>query len=147
MTRLGPGASPCNWVKVEETKLFILADAAAVAAAVGAARAFAAAAALPPDPAARLAIVTEELVSNLIDHAAMPEGACIELGLSLDDDRVHLRLVDRAEPFDPRSVAVAKIPARGGGAGLALVRAWARIDGYAREGETNVTRLSLSASG
>lgn len=147
MTRLGPGAAPCNWVKVEETKLYIPADVAAVAAAVGAARAFAAAAALPPEPAARLAVVTEELVSNLIDHAAMPAGAMIELALVIIDDRVHLRLVDRAAPFDPRGATVAPIPDRGGGAGLALVRAWARIDSYTRDGDANVTRLSLPASG
>lgn len=130
---------------MDETQFCIPADAGAVAAAVDAAHAFAVAADLPPEPAARLAIVTEELVCNLVDHAVMPAGATIELALGLADGRVRLRLVDPAVPFDPRSPPPAAIPARGGGAGLALVAAFARIDAYRREGDRNLLLLSLPA--
>ncbi|MFZ4688875.1 MAG: ATP-binding protein [Polymorphobacter sp.] len=123
------------------------ADTAAVGAAVAAARAFAAANALPIETAARLAIIVEELVSNLIDHAGLAPDARIELTLSRAGDAVSIGLADPGAPFDPRTAAFTateRPPARGGGAGLALVRAWATIDGYSRADGRNLLQLTLA---
>jgi anti-sigma regulatory factor (Ser/Thr protein kinase) len=135
-----------NPPRVDPAKLCIVIDDAAVAVAVAAAHAFAVAAALPSETAARLAIVVEELVANLVDHAGLPAGAGLELTLARAGARVAITLVDPATPFDPRSDAPSPaIPERGGSAGLALVRAFARIDGYDRDGDRNLLRLSMPA--
>jgi serine/threonine-protein kinase RsbW len=127
-------------------------DDAVVGKVVAATRGFGAA--LAPEAAARLVIIAEELVSNLVDHGGLPGGAVIEFALDLAGGRVRLTLVDPAAAFDPRNVPEAPIsadflevpiPARGGGAGLSLVRAWAVIEGYERVGERNVLTLSLPA--
>lgn len=126
-------------------ELSILADGTAVTVAVGSARRFAAD--LPVRVADRLAIIVEELMENLVEHAVQPPGAVIRLGLWVDAGRVWLTLVDQAAPFDPRHAAVMPIPARGGGAGLALVRAWTRIDSYDRDADCNVLLLSIPLAG
>ncbi|MBC7521617.1 MAG: ATP-binding protein [Sandarakinorhabdus sp.] len=129
-------------------RLCIAVGGAAVAQAVAAAHAFAASAALPAETAARLAIVVEELVANLVDHADLPACAELELTLARAGARIAITLVDPATPFDPRSDAPSPaIPERGGSAGLALVRAFARIDGYDRDGDRNLLRLSMPAAG
>lgn len=119
-----------------------LADDAAVAKVTAAARAFGET--LPPGPAARLAIIAEELVSNLIDHGAMPAGTRIGLALALEAGAIRMTLTDAAVPFDPRTAEPAAIPARGGGAGLALVRAWAVIERYDRVDGRNVLVLTVA---
>lgn len=97
---------------------------------------------LAPQDAARLAVVVEELVMNLFDHGGVTGGAGVLLGIVREAGGVRMLLVDPGSPFDPRSCAVeAAIPDRGGGAGLALVRAWAEIVDY-RSGE-GVNRLEL----
>lgn len=95
--------------------------------------------------AARLAIVVEELVVNLVDHGGMDPADAIELGLSRGPDGViALVLIDEGAVFDPRtSDADAAIPERGGGAGLNLVRAWATIVDYRSEGGRNRTEVSI----
>ncbi len=122
-----------------------IADGNAVGRLVAAARLFGAL--LTPETATRLAIITEELVSNLIDHAEMPRGAAINLVLALEAGRVRFILTDQAAPFDPRTPQVEHIrntiPTRGAGAGLALVRAWTVIDSYERVGACNVLTLTL----
>ena len=120
-----------------------IADDGAVRKIVAATREFGAG--LPDEVAARLAIIAEELVSNLIDHAALPAGAAIEFGLALAGGRVWLTLSDTAAAFDPRVVTDAAIPVRGGSAGLTLVRAWAEIASYDRVRDRNVLKLSLPA--
>ena len=109
---------------------------------VDAARRFAAD--LPALVGVRLAIIVEELVSNLLDHAALPAQATLSLQLWVADGRLWLRLVDPAPPFDPRMAAPAPVPARGGGAGLALVRAWAEIHAYDCSPGCNTLLLSLA---
>jgi anti-sigma regulatory factor (Ser/Thr protein kinase) len=126
---------------VETTELVIPADAAAVAAAIGLARRFAVD--MPPRDADRLAIIVEELVENLVEHAAQPPGAVIRLALWMEAQRLWLQLVDEAPPFDPRHAGVTPIPARGGSVGLALVRAWTQIESYDSADGRNVLRLSM----
>ena len=121
-----------------------IADADAVGTLVTAARTFGAS--LPPETAARLAIIAEELVSNLIDHAEMNADATIEITLAQEAACIWLTLIDQAPAFDPRRAVSNDIPARGGSAGLALVRAWAEIKSYDRINGRNVLTLSLPIS-
>jgi anti-sigma regulatory factor (Ser/Thr protein kinase) len=130
---------------VATIELSMPADGMAVAVAVAAARRFSAD--LPARLADRLAIIVEELVENLVEHAVQPPGAVIRLGIRIEAGRVWLTLVDEAAPFDPRRAMPTSTPARGGGAGLALVRAWTRIEGYDREAGCNVLKLSMPLSG
>lgn len=118
-------------------------DAAAVAHALALVHEFAAAHGLSAAAAGRLAIVVEELVANLVDHARLPAAARLELVLVPAGDRVQLVLTDPATPFDPRLATPAAIPVRGGNAGLALVRAFARFENYDRVAGRNVLRLSV----
>jgi anti-sigma regulatory factor (Ser/Thr protein kinase) len=101
----------------------------AVAAAVDR---FAVAQALGAVTARRLAIVAEEIVANLLDHAAHDRDIAFTLTLEPLGDGPGLTLVDDSDAFDPRSVAPAEMPnpERGGGVGLTLVRAWCDIVSY-----------------
>jgi anti-sigma regulatory factor (Ser/Thr protein kinase) len=130
---------------VATIKLSMPADGTAVTVAVTTARRFAAE--LPVRVADRLAIIVEELVENLVEHAVHPPDASIRLCIWVDAGWVRLKLIDQAAPFDPRSATMMPIPARGGGAGLALVRAWTQIDGYEREAGCNVLLLSMPLAG
>ena len=99
--------------------------------AVTLARAFGEAHSLCPESAARLAILVEELVINLFDHAGLGAGDIVVIGLVREGAAVRLVLADPGRPFDPREAAQdAAIPDRGGGAGLAFVHAWSEIIDY-----------------
>ena len=105
--------------------------------AVGTALALADAIADPARPglAARLAVIVEELVANLVEHGDVAAGTIIEFGMAATADGVRVVLIDDAAPFDPRTAPhVGDRPddGRGGGAGLAIVRAWSRILAYSR---------------
>lgn len=105
--------------------------AEAVVASAVAARAFGIDHALHVDQAARLAIIVEELVLNLVEHGGVDAEGLIELTMSLEDGEIEILLADTGTPFDLREATPgAVIPERGGGAGLDLVRAWAEILDY-----------------
>jgi serine/threonine-protein kinase RsbW len=90
-----------------------------------------------------LSIIVEELVCNLVDYGGRPD-AEIEFALECGADGVRLRLSDRCAPFDPRVDRRADLPPdRGGGAGLAMVRAWSTIEAYERVGGRNTLRLLI----
>ena len=117
-------------------------DETTVAAALELTRDFAVAAHVTDDTSARLAIIVEELVLNLIDHGGA-RGE-IAIALSADTDAISLILIDSGAPYDPRHAAIpATIPDRGGGVGLALVGAWARIVDYTRTEGRNRLILTL----
>ena len=125
--------------------LALAADAAAVGAALAATRGFADAAGLAPGPARRLAIIVEELVANLIDHAGLGADDVIDLALLRHPGQVVVVLGDPAPPFDPRMAPLpADLPPHGG-AGLALVRAFAEGIDYGRNGGRN--RLEVRITG
>jgi anti-sigma regulatory factor (Ser/Thr protein kinase) len=107
-------------------------DAAAVGVALAGAQQFSVAAGLAPTPSRRLAIIVEELVANLRDHAGLGAADTIEMHLSHDADGTILVLTDPAAPFDPRlaPAPTGLPPESGGGAGLALVRAFAASIDY-----------------
>jgi len=94
--------------------------------------------------AARLAIAVEELVTNLYEHGRLGAGDAIELALSRSSDAVILTIIDQGTPFDPRSATQPdSVPDRGGGAGLALVRAWASESDYEVGEKGNRLTISL----
>ncbi len=98
--------------------------------AVDFARAFARESALAPADEARLCILVEELVANLADHGT-PGPVPPMLALMRQPEAVRLVLTDSGSPFDPRAASPEPTQRdRGGGAGLAIVRAWAEILGY-----------------
>lgn len=109
---------------------------------------FAQAVALDQRSAARLAVVAEELVANVIDHGNAGSPLSLELSLTARDDGVALALDDDGVPFDPTAPREFKGPDSdsGGGVGLAILRAWSRELEYAREGGRNRLRLVLPGS-
>ena len=79
----------------------------------------------------RLAIIVEELVTNLYDHAGLTPNDIFEFELSATDANISLIIIDRGTAFDPKVSPLAEeIPARGGGAGLRLLRQWASRTDY-----------------
>lgn len=125
----------------------ILPAAGTVGAALSHARAFCAAHATDADLAARLAIVVEELVMNLVEHGVRPAEDPIALTFARDAAGVRLVIEDGGVPFDPRCAPpVGDVPPeRGGGAGIALVLAWSTIVGYVSDAGRN--RLELIVRG
>jgi anti-sigma regulatory factor (Ser/Thr protein kinase) len=97
----------------------------------------------------RLAIVAEELLINLLEHGAeLASGRDLNVSLRMDEaaDGLALSLEDDGVPFDPRAVGPFDLPnpERGGGVGLALVKAFAQIEGYASKDGLNRLTLRMS---
>lgn len=117
----------------------------AVHSSVEAAQAFCTEVGLDGVATARLAIIVEELVANIVEHGGIGADDEIELVLRRDmDGPVSLVLSDVGIAFDPREApADDMIPDRGGGAGLNMVRTWATILDYRREGGRNRLELQL----
>lgn len=93
----------------------------------------------------RLAILIEELLANQFEHAQLDASATLALRLERHPEHVLLVLEDSGMPFDPRAASAdAPIPERGGGAGLALVRAWAESLTYASKSDVNRLELRYS---
>lgn len=89
----------------------------------------------------RLAIIVEELVTNLYDHAGLAPNDIFELELSATDANISLIITDPGTAFDPKIAPGAEeTPARGGGAGLRLLREWASRMDY----ETSTTHNRLA---
>lgn len=108
-----------------------LSGPSAVHDATRAAQAFAISADLDHIDRSHLCIIVEELVTNLYDHGELEDDDVVELGLSSTAQGVSLILIDPGKQFDPRFAAIdAPVPDRGGGAGLKLVRSWARLIEY-----------------
>jgi serine/threonine-protein kinase RsbW len=117
-----------------------------IAQAVETAHVFAADAALSKADAARLAVLVEELIANICDHGGCDSCDVINLQLSAADGAICILIDDPGRPFDPTTAeANEAIPERGGGAGIALVRAWASDFRYERRDGRNYTRVILSA--
>ena len=104
----------------------------AVSRALDAARAFAAAQGL--DDPDRLAVVVEEWVANIVEHGRTRADSVVTLTLERTvEGEVRLSFSDAGVAFDPRTAADdGPNLERGGGAGLALIRAWCEIESYSR---------------
>ena len=112
--------------------------AGTVAGAIAFARRFAAASGLADATADRLAVVVEEWVANIVEHAAASPGSLVVLRLERAGDGARLSVSDGGVAFDPRK-AEHQGPnlERGGGAGIALIRGWSEIERYDRRGGRN----------
>lgn len=111
---------------------------------VAGAQAFSEQCALEAGHGARLAIIIEELVFNLVDHGQIGEDGVIELALTYDDGVVGIALSDSGVAFDLRDAeSEDAIPERGGGAGIDLVRAWAEVVNYEQDGGRNKLLLKM----
>lgn len=123
------------------------ADDGAVRKALESARDFAGRVACGGDTEARLCIIVEELVANLIEHGNAPPESEIMLELAAIGSDIGLTLSDEAVPFDIRAAEIpANIPPeRGGGAGISLVLSWARVIDYVRVDGRNVLTLVISS--
>jgi serine/threonine-protein kinase RsbW len=109
-----------------------------------AAREFAETQALSSDESARICIVIEELMANLIDHGGLTERDPVELILDNEAGGIRIIIADRGKPFDPRSTPPNdQRPERGGGVGIEIVRAWAQFVDYAVTAEGNRLELLL----
>lgn len=111
---------------------------------VSGAQAFSKDCGLQEEPAARLAIIVEELVFNLVEHGGVGEQGVIELVLTHQDGVISIALSDTGMAFDLRDARSGEaIPERGGGAGIDLVRAWADIVDYGSQGGRNRLILKM----
>jgi serine/threonine-protein kinase RsbW len=101
------------------------------------------------DARARIAIIVEELVANIIEHSGSPPDQPISLALERCGAEIALTLSDGGMAFDPCApVQLAEAPPeRGGGAGLALVQSWASRMSYSRAGGRNILKLVILANG
>ncbi|WAC22687.1 ATP-binding protein [Blastomonas sp. SL216] len=113
--------------------------------AVALAQAFSAEHSLAPVQGAKLAVLVEEAVTNVYEHGGAERGLCGWLALERDPAGVCILLADNGCPFDPRAAEMSDMPnmERGGGAGLAMIRAWAEIADYRREEGFNLLELVL----
>ena len=108
------------------------------------ARNFADRTALSPLATDHLALIVEEWLNNVIEHSGAPAGGRIALRLQHRPGLVRLTVTDAGKPFDPRTVFFeGPNLARGGGAGLALIQAWCRINDYRRARDRNRLVLEM----
>ena len=98
--------------------------------------------------AARLSIIVEELVFNLVEHGEVGDEGLVELVLTHGDGAIDIELGDDGIAFDPRQAkSDEEGPERGGGAGIDLVRAWADIVDYSSDAGRNRLLLRMGLSG
>jgi serine/threonine-protein kinase RsbW len=112
---------------------------------------FCAASALPSPVSFKVRLVLEELVLNLIDHAAGSATEQIEVRIELEPGQVVLVLEDDQSPFDPRSAPVfdktKPLEERGPrGMGIHLVRSMTGDIAYERVGARNRLRVVIARS-
>lgn len=125
----------------------VLSGPAALSAAVSFARSFGARAGLSLRDRARLCIVVEEAVANLLDHAAAGREPP-RISLDLEPALVRLVLTDSGPPFDPRIIPPADLRRdESGGAGLALIRAWSSVVDYSTVNGGNRLEIILPLDG
>ena len=123
----GVGARESN----DGTSRLRLRGPTAIHAAVTAARALGERTGIGEADAARLAILVEELVTNLYDHGGLKPDDMFELEMTSGDGEVGLVLVAPGKEFDPTvGRKRADSSAKGAGAGLKLLRAWSRRTDY-----------------
>lgn len=88
--------------------------------------------------------MVEEWIVNLLEHGQLRPGSRIAVTLGREDGVVRLTFSDAGVPFDPRAAEFhGPNEARGGGVGLALIRAWSRIADYRRRSGRNRVTLEM----
>jgi len=129
----------------EAVSLRLFARTDAVGRALAGARLFAERTGLAASVADRLAVVVEEWVMNIVEHGAPRPDSFISLRFERRPGDVRVSFTDAGVAFDPRK-AVFEGPdmERGGGAGIALIRAWSRFEAYSRRRGRNRLTLVLA---
>ena len=120
-------------------------DQESILVAVTAAHDFAREENVPEKLAARLAIVVEELVANILRHGAPKEDVFIDGKMENLPHGIHLTLIDDGVHFNPKRALRDRSPdaETGGGSGIPLVRAWSDNLDYRCEGGMNWLELYL----
>ena len=100
---------------------------------------------LDPFVEVKVAILVEELVSNVLRHGGADRDIYVWLLLSASGEVVTLEIEDDGVPFDPSTAArtMGPDPLTGGGIGLAFVQAWGDEIAYARIEDRNTLRLKI----
>lgn len=115
-----------------------------VSRAVATARLFAQRARLPAPTADSLAILVEEWMANIVEHGGADPRSLITLRMEPLGEGARLSISDAGVAFDPRRFTMQGPNAvRGGGAGIAMIRAWSRIADYRRSGGRNRLVLEI----
>ena len=117
---------------------------APVADAANAAREFAIENDIRGNDLSRLCVIVEELIANIYEHGGVGPDDCVEMSLSTGPDEVRLKVIDPGRPFDPRRAKSSeRRPARGGGAGIDIVRNWASHIDYRVSNGRNYLELRI----
>jgi anti-sigma regulatory factor (Ser/Thr protein kinase) len=121
------------------------ADDGAVRKALELARDFIERAGCGGDAEARLCIIVEELVANLVEHGNAAADSEIAIELAAIGADIGLTLSDAGMQFDIRTadMPVEIPPERGGGAGIALILNWAQVIDYTQVDGRNVLTLVI----
>ena len=94
----------------------------------------------------KLVIVVEEWLINVLEHGGAAANSRIVLRLQQLENALRITISDAGNHFDPREVEYAgPNMVRGGGAGLALIKAWSRIVAYTRRAGRNRLVLEMPA--
>lgn len=129
----------------------VAAGESAIAAVVEAAADFARRRALAPLYRDRLAVVAEELVTNVIAHGRVAPDSRIRFAFEACADAVRVSLSDAGAAFDPRCLAESEVrgatplPEREGGWGWPIILAWCKVVSYRREDGRNHLELEMPA--
>ncbi len=104
---------------------------------------------VPSGAVAKVRVVLEEAILNLINHATGLDSSPIDLRLEAEPGRVVILIEDEGDPFDPRSApefdtAQPLEARRAGGMGLQLVRSLATETDYERRSGRNCLRLVIA---
>jgi len=94
-----------------------------------------------------VAMLLEELMSNLGTHGGAPD-APATVRIAVEPTTVRVELCDHGAPFDPRTAPEPNLSTsvedrQVGGLGLLLLRKFANDIGYERDGGQNCTRFSV----
>jgi anti-sigma regulatory factor (Ser/Thr protein kinase) len=105
---------------------------------------------VPPDTIYTVALILEELVTNIIRHAYVDDAAHeISVRLSLEPRTVVIRVEDDGREFDPREAPPADLGGdldsrQPGGLGVHLVREFAESLDYRRSDGRNVVEVRIA---
>jgi serine/threonine-protein kinase RsbW len=124
-------------------------DHDAVVAAIDHAKAFIAEASCSAEAESRLLVLIEEAVSNIIEHGKAPAGSKIRIELAAKGADIGMAITDAGMFFDPRThhTGAILISERGGGAGIALIKAWSKAIDYEAANGCNTLRLVIANHG
>jgi anti-sigma regulatory factor (Ser/Thr protein kinase) len=95
-----------------------------------------------------VALVIDEVLTNLVTHGAAP-GGTVRIRIDIQPDRVQAEILDPGLPFDPRTAPVpgleTDVANRAiGGLGLLLIRTLTCELDYERSRDSNRTRFAVA---